>query len=277
MKKYVIDFFAGVILLIIVILIMKFITLDLRVITLIAAIFLCFYSYLTTPKRNVSLLSIFLVTLPISIGFVLGILPELPSMWISILIFFYATLLGNWIHSKKIAILGVLPFFFFSYLIVPKLVTNNLFQLVNEIAPSVSMESISTQEKINLDDFKGKIVVIDFFGTWCAPCIKEMEELKELKKKYKNRTDIEFLLVCTEFAKDNPEKAKRFIEKRDLNFKAYFDFKNEAHKLFGFTGVPALVILDKENNIRLKHEGYNESEDLKGNLIKLIELLSNSQ
>ena len=66
------------------------------------------------------------------------------------------------------------------------------------------------------------------------------------------------------------EKAKKFYTDRKLPFSLLYDNEAVAHKKFGFTGVPGLVILDKKGNIRLKHEGYNTAEDIQATLLPVI-------
>jgi len=60
-----------------------------------------------------------------------------------------------------------------------------------------------------------------------------------------------------------------------LPFKLAFDYKSTNHKNFNFSGVPALVVIDKKGNIRFSHEGYNQAENLSGTLKTLISELLN--
>jgi len=252
---------------------MKLITLDLRVITLFGALLPFGYSYRFSPQQKHKLLSSVLVVLPTAVGFVLAIIPELPTMWTAIVIFWLGALLGHWCRQQKVAFLGLPVFFVFSLGIVPLLVEQDLSEYQNTPAPTVRLNRLQSDGTLALDDLKGKVVLLDFFGTWCQPCLEEMEELKNVRHHFENRTDIELFLVCTAFGKDTPEKAKAFLKRHALSFEAFFDGENEAHEQFGFTGVPALVIIDKKGMVRYRHEGYNTSENLSANLIETITAL----
>jgi len=162
----------------------------------------------------------------------------------------------------------------YSFVLVPKLVESNLSKFVHENTPIITLQALDSDMSLRIPSQQEQVIVLDFYGTWCKPCIKEMSELKKIKNKYKNHKDVKFILVCTEYAKDTPEKAKKFIEKRDLgDFITVFDNNNQAHKAFGFTGVPALAIIDKKGITKFKHEGYNTSENLGKTLTEVIDNL----
>lgn len=273
MKKYIIDFLAGVIIVIITILTMNFITLDLRVVTFLASILLGLYSFYRSKNKGHILLSILLLCLPISIAFILGILPEIPNLWTAIPLFILSSYIGFNISKKWLLALGSIVLLTYCFIAVPKLVEANLSKFVDEDSPNLTLKTLSSGLEYNVPS-KDKIIVLDFYGTWCKPCIAEMEELQEIKNQYSGNENIEFVLVCTNFAKDTPEKASAFIEKRGLdNFINVFDIENKAHKSFGFSGVPALVIIDKDGKVKFKHEGYNQSENLTKTITEIIDRL----
>ncbi len=273
MKSYLKDGTAGVLILATVFLTMKWITLDLRVATLTASLLIGGYAFAATKKRRISASLILWSVVPLVVAFYLLIVRELPGMWLALLVFPIASISGGVIRQNKFAAIGFLLIAIFSFLLVPGIVEKNLSRYPDEKAPDVALSPLGGGEMMALEQLEGQVVVIDFFGTWCAPCIEEMKVLEAVKAQYKNDERVAFLLVCTQFGRDTPEKARKFIADRNLDFPAFFDPENRGHAAFGFTGVPALAIIDRGGTLRFKHEGYNASEDLETNLIRFINSL----
>lgn len=200
MKKYIIDFLAGIIIVILTILTMNFITLDLRIVTLLASILLGLYSFYRSKNRDNIIVSVLLLCVPISVAFILGILPEIPSLWTAIPIFILSCFVGFNISKKWFIGLGSIVLICYSFIAVPKLVEGNLSQFVDEASPELSLQALNSELQYDIPSKDNKVIVLDFYGTWCKPCIAEMEELQEIKNQYKDNKNVEFVLVCTEFA-----------------------------------------------------------------------------
>jgi thiol-disulfide isomerase/thioredoxin len=119
----------------------------------------------------------------------------------------------------------------------------------------------SKEKKIKLSDYKGNLVILNFWATWCAPCKEEMPSLDALKVN-PNLNNLEIFPI--NIGKDNPKKSKIFFE--DLNIKnlnIYFDNPVTLAKDFTLRGVPTTILFNKEGKEFARIIGsidFNEKE-----------------
>ena len=116
-------------------------------------------------------------------------------------------------------------------------------------------------EKINIDHFKGKVVFLNFWATWCVPCIAELPSLKELVLRYQENDQISFLFITDE----SKGKINRFTKRRnELKDLPYYTYSNDKPTLFDSKGLPTTVIINKYGDMILKHVGmaYWDSENV---------------
>jgi len=120
---------------------------------------------------------------------------------------------------------------------------NNI--VINEIPKPVStliFEDFSGK-KINLSDYSGKLLVINFWATWCAPCKKEMPSLDKLQE---DRLFQNLKVLAVNLEQPNQKKTKIFFEKLNIkNLEIYFDSKLNFVKKFNLRGVPTTILVNK--------------------------------
>jgi len=112
-------------------------------------------------------------------------------------------------------------------------------------APNFSLEDLGGK-KSELKHFKGKVVFLNFWATWCGPCKEEMPSMEELSKQFKDR-DFVFLSISVDYAGVKP--VKDFIEKHRYTFPVLIDPKCETLDLFEVKGIPTTFLIDKKGFI----------------------------
>ena len=99
---------------------------------------------------------------------------------------------------------------------------------------------------ISLDNFKGKLVVINFWATWCAPCREEMPSLDILQS---NKNFQDLIVLPINVSKENKEKAKKFFNDLQIqNLKLYYDDSIKLANTFSLIGLPTTIFIDKDGD-----------------------------
>ena len=113
-------------------------------------------------------------------------------------------------------------------------------------------------EVIKLADYKGKVVLLDFWASWCGPCREEMPFLIQLHEKVrKNGFTVIGVNVDTEV-----EKAEGFLNQlgQRPSFPVVFDPEGKIPPLYAVSGMPTTVLIDKHGVIRFRHTGFKEAD-----------------
>ncbi len=117
----------------------------------------------------------------------------------------------------------------------------------------------ANKKKIDLVDYKGSLVLLNFWATWCAPCIKEMPSLDRLKS---NPTLNNIEIFPINIGKDNLKKSKKFFKDLKIkNLNIYFDNSVTLAKDFNLRGVPTTIMLNKDGKEFARIIGSIDFED----------------
>ena len=156
----------------------------------------------------------------------------------------------------------------FIYLILPSssyaIQQPNLKNLIIHKDP-IKLEKINfkniNNETINLNEFENSLIIINFWATWCAPCIEEMPSLNRLKK---NPIFTNLQIIPINVGRDNVEKSKNFYKKLKINnLEIYFDKDVELANKFLLRGLPTTVFINKKGEEFARVIGFVNFDDNK--------------
>jgi peroxiredoxin len=118
---------------------------------------------------------------------------------------------------------------------------------VGNKAPSFTLKDIDGKS-VSLSDFRGRIIIVDFWATWCHACKESSQELDRVYRKYKDRGII-ILGISIDRGDDSIEKVRFFAERYKLSYPMLMDDR-EINKKYAVTHIPTTFILDKNHVIR---------------------------
>ena len=130
-------------------------------------------------------------------------------------------------------------------------------------APDFSFTSHEKQ-LISNSSLRGKVVLLDFWGTWCPPCRESVPTLRDLQKKYAGK-GFELVSVSSD---DDEDVWRTFIEAQKMNWSEYIDLSGEVLSAFNVESFPTYVVLDKDGVMRFRQSGFAQSTE--GELVEAI-------
>ena len=121
-------------------------------------------------------------------------------------------------------------------------------------APEFSLIGFDSTEKVKLSDFKGKVVLLDFWASWCLPCKKLLPMVADMKSRY---PDLQVLAVSIDVDRN---KAISFLRSVETGLKAAHDADQKTAAAYAVEWMPTSFLIDKRGRLRFRHDSYTERD-----------------
>ena len=121
---------------------------------------------------------------------------------------------------------------------------------MNIPAPDFTLES-RHGENLRLQDFRGEVVMLNFWASWCGPCRQEMPLMDDLYAQYK---DLGFTILAVN-VDENRDEAHRFLDKVPVSYPILYDPQSDVSEQYEVQAMPTTVMIDRDGNARFLHHG----------------------
>lgn len=174
---------------------------------------------------------------------------------------------GEWVYMQKsqkkwiqyiIMLLILVAISFILYVSVAK--DGEKVVKVGDKAPLFELKNLEG-EKVALSDYKGKGVILNFWGTWCNPCKEEMPDLNRMNKIYHSKG----VEVLTVHVKDSPQQVKQFFSElpEEVELMVALDGSGDVMRAYNANDLPNTYVIDKNGIIKAHHKGQMSRADIK--------------
>jgi thiol-disulfide isomerase/thioredoxin len=171
--------------------------------------------------------------------------------------------------NRKVVFIGLC-------LLLLAIIPHDLLAQVKNLFTDKSLPDIEVQTldggRINIADFgkKGKIIILNFWATWCAPCKQELSNIHELYEDWQRDYNVELVAVSLDESR-NISKVKSYINGNKWNYTVLLDVNQDLRRAFNFQAPPFTVLIDQSGKIVYTHSGYkNGDEYILEDKIKMI-------
>ncbi|MDI6848669.1 MAG: redoxin domain-containing protein [Candidatus Saccharicenans sp.] len=143
-------------------------------------------------------------------------------------------------------------------------------KMIRQPAPAFELKDIEGKA-VKLSDYRGKVVILDFWATWCGPCLGSFPGLKKLVEEYQKDKSVAFVFVNTWQDEANKEQVvKEFLEKNQYPFYVLMDTEDKVVADYGVSGIPTKFVIDPSGQIRFKSIGFEGDTEKMVKEVKLM-------
>lgn len=137
-----------------------------------------------------------------------------------------------------------------------------------DTAPNFKLPRLERSGDIQLKSYRGKVVYVDFWASWCGPCRQSLPELNLLRKKYRQQ-GFEVIAINLD---EEKEEAMAFLKEFPVAYPTARDEEGTTPDQYGVQGMPTGYLIDRKGKVSLVHEGFKktDSEELSAHIATLL-------
>ncbi len=129
--------------------------------------------------------------------------------------------------------------------------TNEFKPQEGYLAPRFTLRNLKGNLE-GIDDHLGKVIIINFWATWCTPCVKEMPSFENLYRRFRSKG---LTILAVSLDKNSPSKVQEFVDKHKLSFPVLLDTDGGAEKLYPSFTIPFTYVVDKKGRVVARVDG----------------------
>jgi len=135
------------------------------------------------------------------------------------------------------------------------------------VAPAFSLTTLDESDTLSLSDYQGKVIYLDFWASWCAPCRKSLPLLNELRNELKSE-GFEVLAINVDELRED---GIRFLEEYPVDYPTLFDNQGVA-ATYQLRGMPTAYLIDRDGLLHSQHVGFNPKDmsDIRAEVTQLL-------
>ena len=142
------------------------------------------------------------------------------------------------------------------------------YKVESGFKPTFTIKNASG-ENVSLSDYKGQIVILNFWASWCPPCIEEMPELQEVHDSL-GEGKVLLMINLTDGQRETRELADKFLDRNGYDMNVLYDTEGKAYTPFGITSIPQTFIIDEEGVVIYNITGATDKATIDA-LVALVE------
>jgi peroxiredoxin len=127
---------------------------------------------------------------------------------------------------------------------------------VGQKAPDFKAPALDGKSRLSLAAYRGKVVYLDFWASWCPPCLTSLPQLEELRKQFPSD---QFQILAVNVDQD-PQQARKFLERTQIGYPSATDPKGSIPASFGIETMPTSFLIDRQGVIRYVHHGFRKGD-----------------
>lgn len=135
--------------------------------------------------------------------------------------------------------------------------SGSLFAHADDQAPGFKLPVLHSDSSISLSDYRGKIVYVDFWASWCGPCRKSLPLLSDMRDRLKDAGDFEILAINLDA---KTEDAERFLKEFPVTYPVLLDPKGTTSQKYDLVGMPTSYLIDQSGDIVSTHQGFRAGD-----------------